>query len=124
MSAPADTRDPLDHSQIEFLLSLDDGQGVALAEIVGEYLVVSDEGYTELRRLVREGDRDGIERTAHMLKGASANVGATGLADVCAGLEMRARQAQLGDAAELMELFQAEFARVRAALQQVVTTRV
>jgi HPt (histidine-containing phosphotransfer) domain-containing protein len=123
MSSPADARDPLDHSQIEFLLSLDDGQGVALAEIVREYLVVSDEGYTELVRLVSEGHRDGIERTAHTLKGASANVGATGLADVCAGLELRARQAQLSDAVQLMERFEAEFDRVRTALQ-VVTTRV
>jgi HPt (histidine-containing phosphotransfer) domain-containing protein len=123
MSTPADTRDPLDHSQIEFLLGLDDGEGVVLAEIVREYLIVSDEGYTELLRLVGEGDRDGIERTAHTLKGASANVGATGLADVCAGLEMRARQAQLSNAAELIEQFEDEFDRVRAALQ-VVTTRV
>lgn len=123
MSPPADTRDPLDHSQIDFLFSLDDGQGEALTEIVREYLVVSDEGYTELLRLVGEGDRDGIERTAHTLKGASANVGATRLADVCAGLEMRARQAQLSNAAELMEQFEDEFNRARAALQ-VVTTRV
>src|SRR5271167_1414626 len=79
MSSPTDTRDPLDHSQIEFLLSLDDGQGEALAEIVQEYLLVCDEGYNELLRLVSEGDRAAIERTAHTLKGASANVGATGL---------------------------------------------
>ena len=40
MSSPPDTRDPLDRSQIEFLVSLDDGQGEMLAEIVREYLVV------------------------------------------------------------------------------------
>ena len=93
MSSPPETRDPLDRSQIEFLVSLDDGQGEMLAEIVREYLVSSEECSTELVRLLGEGDREAIERTAHTLKGASANVGASGLADVCAGLEMGAREA-------------------------------
>ena len=122
MSSHTDVRDPLDHSQIEFLLSLDDGQGEALAEIVDEYVTVSHQLRGEILRLLDEGDRDALERAAHTLKGASANVGAAGLADVCAGLEMRAREAQLDDAPELKEQFEAEFDRVRAALQ-VVTAR-
>jgi HPt (histidine-containing phosphotransfer) domain-containing protein len=117
MSSPPETRDPLDRSQIEFLVSLDDGQGEMLAEIVREYLVSSEESSTELVRLLGEGDREAIERAAHTLKGASANVGATGLVDVCAGLEMRARERQLGDTTALMEQFVEEFDRVRAALE-------
>ncbi len=119
MSSPTDTRGPLDRSQIEFLLSLDDGQGDALAEIVAEYLTLGDEGYAELLRLRGERDRNAFERTAHTLKGASANVGATGLADVCASLELCAREAQLDDAGELLEQFEAQFERVRAALEVV-----
>jgi HPt (histidine-containing phosphotransfer) domain-containing protein len=122
MSSHTDLRDPLDHSQIEFLLSLDDGQGEALLEIVNEYLSVGDDLRAEILRLLGEGDRDALERTAHTLKGASANVGATGLADLCARLEMRAREDQLDDAAGLTEEFEAEFDRVLAALR-VVTTR-
>jgi HPt (histidine-containing phosphotransfer) domain-containing protein len=117
MSSQPDTRDPLDRSQIEFLLSLDDGQGDALAEIIAEYLTLGDEGYAELLRLRGVGDRNAFERTAHTLKGASANVGASGLADVCARLELRARDAQLDDAGELLEQFEAQFDRVRAALE-------
>ena len=109
--------DPLDRSQIALLLSLDDGLGEALAEIVAEYLTMSARGSEELERLLSTGDRRALERTAHTLKGASANVGASGLADVCAGLETRARQAQLHDAAVLMEQFDTELARVRAALE-------
>ena len=107
----------MDRSQIALLLSLDDGQGDALAEIVAEYLTMSAGGSAELERLLSAGDRRALERTAHTLKGASANVGASGLADVCAGLETRARQAQLHDAAVLMERFDTELARVRAALE-------
>ena len=111
-------------------MSLDDGEGAALAEIVDEYLTVSAEGRTELRRQLRDGDWDAVERTAHTLKGASANVGATGLADVCANLETRARDAwhdaaEVDDAAEfaaeLVDQFDAELTRVRAALEMVAT---
>jgi HPt (histidine-containing phosphotransfer) domain-containing protein len=122
MSSHTDIRVPLDRSQIEFLLSLDDGQGEVLVEIVNEYLSVGDDLRAEILRLLGEYDRDALERTAHTLKGASANVGATGLADLCAGLEMRAREDQLDDAAGLTEEFEAEFDRVLAALR-VVTTR-
>lgn len=123
MSSHTETRDPLDRAQIDFLVSLDDGEGGALAEIVDEYLTVSAEGRTELHRQLRDGDWNAIGRTAHTLKGASANVGATGLADVCANLETRAREARSDDAAELaaelVDQFDAELARVRAALEIV-----
>ena len=108
--------DPLDRAQIELLLSLDDGQGETLAEIVNEYIRVATEGRGELLREIDQRDSGALARTAHTLKGASANVGASGMAEVCAGLELRARQAQVDDAAALMEQFEAEFERVQAAL--------
>jgi PAS domain S-box-containing protein len=120
-SMPEGAPDPLDRSQIALLLSLDDGQGEALAEIVDAYLTMSAGGSAELERLLSVGDRGALERTAHTLKGASANVGASGLADVCAGLERRARQAELREAADLMEQFETELTRVRAALEVVAT---
>jgi HPt (histidine-containing phosphotransfer) domain-containing protein len=98
-------------------VSLDDGQGEMLAEIVREYLTLSEECHADLVRLLGEGDGPAIERTAHTLRGASANVGATGLADMCAELETRAHHGELGDAAWLMEQFGEEYDRVRAALQ-------
>jgi two-component system sensor histidine kinase/response regulator len=111
--------DPLDRAQIDLLLSLDDGRGDALAEIVDEYLVMSADGSAELCRLLHEGDSAALARTAHTLKGASANVGASALAGVCAGLEARATEAQLRDAAGLVEQFETELARVRVALESV-----
>ena len=38
LAAVRSADDPLDRAQIELLLSLDDGQGEALAEIVNEYI--------------------------------------------------------------------------------------
>ena len=115
--------DPLDRVQIALLLSLDDGQGGALAEIIGEFLSMSARGLAELDDLLTQGDRSGLERAAHTLKGASVNVGARGLAEVCAGLERHAHEARLQDASGLMHQFDAELARVRGALE-IVTARV
>ena len=108
-SSAAGSSDPLDREQIELLLSLDDGRGEILAEVVEEYLSVSDQGRVELRRLVRDGDTGALERTAHTLKGASANVGAHALAEVCARLEENGREARLAGAESLVDAFDAEF---------------
>jgi HPt (histidine-containing phosphotransfer) domain-containing protein len=120
------TTDPLDRSQIELLLSLDDGAGDALAEIVQEFRTMSWQGRDELRRELRDGDHTALAGTSHSLKGASANVGAQDLAQVCAELEMHARQVELVGADEfadpdaLMERFEAEFTRVQVALMLLV----
>ena len=49
-------------------------------------------GSADLDDLFIQGDRSGLERVAHTLRGASENVGARRLADVCAGLERLARR--------------------------------
>lgn len=113
--------DPLDRSQIDMLLSLDDGDGEALQEIVDEYLSMSEDARVELLRVLEEGDASAVARTAHTLKGASANVGANALVDVCAAIESYARQDQLQGAAEVMGRFEAEFSRARSALQTVAS---
>jgi two-component system sensor histidine kinase/response regulator len=111
--------DPLDRSQIELLLSLDDGEGGVLAEIVTEFLSASGEGRSELLRVLGDGDSQALARAAHTLKGASANVGANKLAEVCGGLELHARQAQIADAEALVDQFETEFARATEALAAV-----
>lgn len=120
------TTDPLDRSQIELFLGLDDGAGDALAEIVEEYRTMSWQRRDDLRRELRDGDHTALAGTAHSLKGASTKLGANDLAQVCAELEMHARQIELvgsdefADANALMERFEVEFTRVQVALMLLV----
>jgi two-component system sensor histidine kinase/response regulator len=114
--------DPLDLTQIEFLRSLDDGDGAVLGEIVNQYLTQTAEGRGELLRVVGEGDPQALERAAHTLRGASANVGASALAAICAEMETEGRYERLEGAAGLMEQFDAELSRVRDALSHVLTS--
>jgi PAS domain S-box-containing protein len=112
--------DPLDPSQIELLRSLDDGDGTVLGEIIDQYLTQTAEGRGELIRVVGEGDTAALERAAHLLRGASANIGASALAAVCAEMETQSRLARLDVAAGLVEQFDTEFSRVRDALSLLV----
>jgi HPt (histidine-containing phosphotransfer) domain-containing protein len=113
--------DPLDKAQIELLRSLDDGDGAVLGEIIDQYLTQTVEGRGELVRAIGEGDTQALERAAHKLRGASANVGAIVLVEICAELEARGHAARLGGATGLVERFDAEFARARDALNLVAT---
>jgi len=113
----SETCEVIDREQIEMLRSLDDGEGAVLAEIIHEFLATSGPGRDRLLQGFGEGDSDVLGRAAHTLKGASANVGATALADVCAELEMQARAAQFEGAHALVERFEVEFARATTALQ-------
>jgi len=120
MTAPLP--EPLDHSQIELLRSLDDGDGAVLGEIIEEFLHQTAQARGTLVRGVGEGDPAALQAAAHTLRGASANVGAAALAAVCAEMEAQSRAAHLDDAAHLIERFDAEFARARQALT-LLTTR-
>src|SRR5580658_4030536 len=110
------TDDPLDRSQIDLLLDLDDGEGGALSEIVEEYIAHGKQVWVELRRTLSAGDVAALERSAHTLKGASANVGASTLAQLCGALESHARMEQLDEVSGLIDECDAEFARVQEAL--------
>ena len=108
----------LDEEQIGLLRTLDDG--ALLSEIVGEFIAQTDDERQNVAKSVRESDAPAVARAAHKLKGASANVGASALAAVCAGMEMQARMGKLGDASALMEQFDVEFARARVALRELL----
>jgi HPt (histidine-containing phosphotransfer) domain-containing protein len=111
---------PLDPSQLELLRSLDDGEGLVLSEIIQEYLVQTEHGRGELARIVEMGDGRALERAAHSLRGASANIGASALADVCAEMEVQGRLEQLDGTADLVAQFDTEFVRVRHALDHLL----
>ena len=91
-----------------------------LSEIIDEYLAQTEEGRGELARVVEEGDSRALERAAHSLRGASANVGASALAAVCAEMEVQGRLEQLDAAGQLVERFDSEFGRVRDALDHLL----
>jgi len=87
-----------------------------IVAIVREYVDEATALLATLREALAEGDPQAVERAAHTLRNASANIGALGVSDVCATLETLARAGALGTAPQLVNEATTAFARVRDAL--------
>jgi PAS domain S-box-containing protein len=70
-----------------------------------------------LRDAIARGDRDGLRREAHTLKGSAANIGAEGLAALSREMETAAAGADPGRSLQILLLMGEEFGRVQEALR-------
>jgi HPt (histidine-containing phosphotransfer) domain-containing protein len=69
----------------------------------------------ELRRAIDTSDADVFVRAAHNLRGASATLGATGLARLCCALETKSSRMSPMLNVRLLEAIEAEVERVQSA---------
>jgi two-component system, sensor histidine kinase and response regulator len=90
-------------------------------EVAGAFVYTSEELLAELDRCIARRDHGALERAAHSLKGASANIRATRLRELCAELELRGAALTDAELAEHVARIAAERQRVAAALQGVVS---
>ena len=90
--------------------------GDDFSTLVETYQLDAGRQLENIRACREQGDLDGVRRAAHSLKGASANVGASGLAVLCARLEGAARNGDEAALAALIDAVRAEIQRVRQAL--------
>lgn len=84
------------------------------------YLGDSPNRLATMRRGLAEADAEVIERAAHALKGSSANLGASDLAEHCHQLEMLAGEAVPVDGAARLDALEAEYARVEQAMRKLM----
>lgn len=88
-----------------------------LTRMIGPYLVNSPGLIAAMRTALAQGDPERLGRGARDLRGTSATLGATRLAEVCLALEVEARAGWLRDAAIRLAILEAEYVRVREALE-------
>jgi PAS domain S-box-containing protein len=108
---------PLDSNRLAVLRDLDGGDGELLDAIFHEYTTDSARLIAALGQALGEGDPHTIERHGHTLKGASANLGATHLAELAGQLEMLGRAGALDTAPNILAELETEYAKVTVALQ-------
>jgi CheY-like chemotaxis protein len=112
---------PLDASVLEGIRAMDaDGSGGFLRQLIDKYLANSSTDLEHLETSVRSRDAEGMGKTAHRLKSASANLGATILASICKELETAGRSGQLDGAERLLAAIGSEYERVSQALTREV----
>src|SRR5215204_3810807 len=98
-----------------------DGEPDKLARIVGLFIDDVPLRLKELRQAVERGEAQQVEETAHMLKGGSGYMGAVQMAEICAGIQGLGASGELSRAPELLDELEAEFNRIRPALEAAVT---
>lgn len=115
------SRPVLDAQVVARLEGLGAASGQDLVEQLARlFLVEADARISALRLALADGDVAEVVRSAHMLSGASANLGATELARLCATLSQHNRAADLVGRVELLAGIEAELERVRSALGLLV----
>jgi HPt (histidine-containing phosphotransfer) domain-containing protein len=88
---PPPGRRPLDPSRLAVLRELDPGghHGL-LAALLEAFREQATSDLVTIESAIEAGDATIVARRAHSLKGAAADVGATGVKEVCADLEANA----------------------------------
>ena len=85
------------------------------------YLGDSPARMASLRQALANGDRQAMETAAHALKGSSANLGASGLAEHCHTLERQCRDAIPADAGAKLDALETEYTRVERAMRELLS---
>ena len=93
-----------------------------MGELTDLFLADAEAYIVAIRQALATRDAAAVVRSAHLLGGAGANLGATGLARLCARLESDNGAGALDDGAEKLAAVESELARVRSALSARVPT--
>ena len=100
----------------EVLKELDDELEGDISLIVNAFLKKLPPRMAAIREAVEKNDPRLLERTAHLLKGTSRQLGANHLADLTAQLENLGRSNTMEGAIELFEKLESEAPRIEEAL--------
>lgn len=116
-AGPPIMQESLHPSQLQELRELLDEDFVPLLET---YLQDCRLRLAALRQAFHNGDNQAGYDAVHALKGASANIGAVRLAELCLKLQNACRAGHLGDNQVLIDLIADEQARVSTQLRQII----
>ena len=89
------------------------------ADLVESYISSSRELLTKIQDCFARGDRYQLARAVHQLAGASANVYATRLRELCSDVERMAETVTAAQLEQHMARVSAELARVTAVLEKM-----
>jgi PAS domain S-box-containing protein len=89
----------------------------ALAEVIDVFLQTIPRRLDDLRQAHARADTDSIRALAHSLKGASAQIGARGMADLCVQIEAVVRGGDVAALGDLLTALESDYAVVSSSLR-------
>jgi HPt (histidine-containing phosphotransfer) domain-containing protein len=112
-------QDAINRAALDDLVATTGGDPAFLAELIDTFFDDSAELLPAMRQALASGSAEQLRRAAHSLKSNSAAFGAQELALLCRQLEEQGREGNLSGAADRLAQVDAEYDRVRRALQEV-----
>ena len=114
----------LESDAIDAIRALEEnGSSNLLEKLTTSYCKSASESIDILRKALAKSDVSTIKAAAHALKGSSSNLGARGLASMCAQLEKSAEADELLDCQETFDQMVHESQRVQSALRMEAQKR-
>ena len=104
--------------QSEVLIELKEILADDFPELVTTYLEDAMQRMDRLETAIAASDASNVKLEAHSLKGASANIGARNLADLCAEMENQGEAERLEQAPELFSKIRSQFSATEQYLNQ------
>ena len=87
-----------------------------VVKVIGMFMTDAETGITNIDRAIKQRAFRELEESAHCLKGGSASIGATEMAQLCQELETQGELADIGEAPEVLKKLVAAWAKVRTLL--------
>jgi HPt (histidine-containing phosphotransfer) domain-containing protein len=95
-----------------------DGDEEFFKEMLLEFLKYAPDQMKTLYQAIGKGQAKELERIAHGIKGAAANLGARGVADLCLKLELLGRTGDLAEAKGMLDNLKSEFKQLEKQVQR------
>ena len=111
-------KEAIDDKAFEELVASVGGDAEFVGELVDTYLADAPNLLAQMHDTLAAGDADSFRRAAHTLKSSSASIAALELSGMAKELEMMGRAGTLEGAAAGIAQVEAEYARVKAALER------
>jgi len=106
-----------EHLDLELLAELEEIMEEEFPTLLETFLADAQKHYQQIGSTWQNVDFDGLRRSAHSLKGSSANIGASALADLCATLEAQAHAQETGSTEACIHLLCGELEAVCAEIR-------
>ena len=112
--------DKASHFDIEALLMLEEIMEDEFPDLIHVYIADSDPRVEALQRAYDEKNCLALSEISHSFKGASGNISALPLADLCFKIEDKARVNVLDDIPSLITSIDSEYQNVRSILLSLI----
>jgi len=100
-----------------------DGDMDLLKEVIEIFLEDAPSLVGALRLAILGGDKDAMERAAHTLKGAAANISAKGLQSLSANMQEIIKKGEAGDIEKLLGNMETHYEELAKALRSCLTEK-